>query len=99
MFNFGRSKTINADSDYPFRVCLEFTNSRNNIMTVWLEPWAESLELNPKESIEIVCLAREIGTIPIDFHDNTILVWGMPASKMFVMRDGKTIWKCHQAMP
>jgi hypothetical protein len=81
------------------RITLEITNAQDAPLIVWFEPWADSIELKSNEAVEVECEALQPGTLPIEYRQNALVIFGLPGSRMRALRGENVLWECHQALP
>lgn len=72
-----------ADSESRIRI----TNEHDHVITVFVEPWAEEHELEPKQSLDIIGRGPP-GTFEVSTSSDGTTVYGWSGSTVSVMRDG-----------
>ena len=79
---------------------VRFTNSRSSPVELFLEPWAEELELESKTTITIEQeQSTEDSRLEIELIDEGVVVYGNLNLRLRIMRDQKLIWESYHAPP
>ena len=77
---------------------LRVSNSRSSPLKLFLEPWAEELDLESKATITIEQeQTAEDGRLEIETIDEGAILYGNVDCKLRIMRDGKLIWESYDA--
>ena len=77
---------------------LQLSNSRSTSLRLYLEPWAEELELESKTTITIEQEdTSEDGRLEIETIDEGAVLYGNLACKLRIQRDGRVIWESYDA--
>jgi hypothetical protein len=79
-----------------YQVVLELYNNTNQPRRIWIEPWGEGLSLPPCVAWRLVCDGEERKPIPIEFHEDSIAIHGLPKSMVRIYCDKELIWECFQ---
>lgn len=77
---------------------LQFSNSRSTPLRLFLEPWAEELDLESKITITIEQeQTAEDGRLEIETIDEGVVLYGNVDCKLRIKRDDKLIWESYDA--
>ena len=80
----------------PYRIALDLFNAMSTPKRIWVEPWAEELTLPPGIGWRFVCDAVSLDPIPVEFHEDSIVVYGLPKSIVRIFQDDRLVWECHE---
>lgn len=80
------------------RSSIELSNCSDQPRQIIIEPWADELILHPKERWLIVCESPESEPLPIDFYDDSFVVFGLKQSIVRIFRNGEQIWESFPAL-
>lgn len=78
-----------------FQTQIDFRNVRATPLTVWFEPWAESIILESDQQIRIVCELRVAAAVDVELHEDTITFFGNLGSTMRAMQGERILWKSY----
>jgi hypothetical protein len=67
---------------------LRIRNPNERALTVWLEPWAERHQLEPRESLEIIFVGPDTDHPTILSNGEELAIYGWNGSEAVVLRDG-----------
>jgi len=77
---------------------LQFSNSRSTPLRLFLEPWAEELDLDSKTTITIEQeQTAEEGRLEIETIDEGVVLYGKVDCKLRIKRDNELIWESYDA--
>jgi len=77
-----------------YTTSINITNSSDEIVAFFLEPWGERMEMMPGATFVVVAEADIEGSFEIDYGVNEITVWGWPTSSVKVFLNGNEISGC-----
>ncbi len=79
-------------------VLIEMINERDDPLKLWIEPWCEELELPQGASWRMTGIGVDTRTcmVTIEFHDEVVVIHGVPEALMRLYADEKLIWECFE---
>ena len=83
-----------------FNTVIEVMNSLTNNLTLWFEPWAESIEIHPKDSVFVEIVTHTEHALLIQQSPEGMVFFGMPKDTSRVRNgEGLTILSAWEPAP
>jgi hypothetical protein len=74
---------------------IDLVNSRPDAVTLWFEPWAESVQVEPGGVVQLIYAPQRDNALCIEYDGDSILVHGIPGSTLKAYNNGKQIWESY----
>lgn len=81
------------------RRVVALSNRTAHPLRVWIEPWAEELFLDPDQTWLVVCDSPRPEPIPVEVHDDSIMIYGVSQSTISVFCGKDLVWECYPPLP
>ncbi len=75
----------------------ELVNSLPDAITIWFEPWAESMQLESGGVVQLVYLPKKENLLCIEYETNAITVYGIPESSLTAFLNGEQVWQSYSS--
>jgi len=75
------------------------TNSADVPLFVWIEPWAEEIQIPTGHTYKFVGSGTEKGELEVENRDHVAIVYGWPTSTLTVFDGDTTIWETDNPVP
>jgi hypothetical protein len=76
------------------------SNSDDSPLVVWLEPWAEKIQLAPGSLAEFVAESESESEGALEVSEGTpITVFGWPGASLRVEVNGQVVWESYALVP
>lgn len=84
-----------------FYTKIEIRSEHTVPLTVYFEPWAEELTLEPEAVLEVHSACDVDSPLQIEFHDHAVVVFGGPThiATMKAFRSGQLVWESYEQLP
>ena len=77
----------------------EITNDNDGPLPIWIEPWAEEVQIPPRETFTFVARGDQPGELEFEETNSGIVLYGWPSSTLSVFHENKLVWQIDLAVP
>ena len=78
---------------------IEIVNDADAALPVWIEPWAEEVQVPPHETFTFVAVGSQPGELKVEQSDSRAVVYGWPSSTLSVFHENQLVWQVDLAVP